>query len=106
MEKTNEKQTCGTLAISPDYRGSGISQKLFELHKTEAKKHGCKQLFLEVIVGNERAIHFYKKMGYEKIFDIVYFSNDDLSKLKSVSKNIEFEIKNIDLAVFKKRIHQ
>lgn len=104
--ETIKTMRCGTLAISPDYRGSGISQKLFELHKTEAKKHGCKQLFLEVIGGNERAIHFYKKMGYEKIYDIVYFSNDDLSKLKNVSKSMEFEIKKIDLAIFKKRIHQ
>ena len=49
---------CGTLAVHPNYRGIGVSQKLFELHKEEAIQHGCKQLFLEVIVGNDRAIHF------------------------------------------------
>jgi ribosomal protein S18 acetylase RimI-like enzyme len=104
--ETIKTMRCGALAIGPDYRGSGISQKLFELHKTEAKKHGCKQLFLEVIVGNERAIHFYKKLGYEKVYDIVYFSNEDLSKLKNVGKNMEFEIKKIDFAVFKKGINK
>ena len=48
---------CGTLAVHPNYRGVGVSQKLFELHK-EALQNECKQLFLEVIVGNDRAIRF------------------------------------------------
>ncbi len=48
----------GTLAVHPNYRGIGVSQKLFELHKDEAIQNGCKQLFLEVIVGNDRAIRF------------------------------------------------
>lgn len=36
---------CGTLAVHPDYRGMGVSQHLFELHKEEAVQNGCKQLF-------------------------------------------------------------
>ena len=47
---------CGTLAVHPNYRGIGVSQKLFELHKEEAVQHGCKQLFSSQ--GNDRAIHF------------------------------------------------
>ncbi|WP_232490257.1 GNAT family N-acetyltransferase [Neobacillus cucumis] len=82
--ETIKTMRCGTLAIHPDFRGKGISQKLFGLHKEEAIKQGCKQLFLEVIVGNDRAIHFYKKLGYEKIYDIVYYSNQDLSGLKII----------------------
>lgn len=58
---------CGTLAIHPDFRGKGVSHKLFELHKEEAIQNGCQQLFLEVIVGNDRVIQFYNKLGYEKI---------------------------------------
>ncbi|MDZ5610601.1 GNAT family N-acetyltransferase, partial [Bacillus pseudomycoides] len=50
---------CGALAVHLDFRGTGVSQKLFELHKEEAIKNGCQQLFLEVIVGNDRAIQFY-----------------------------------------------
>ncbi|MGG1400326.1 GNAT family N-acetyltransferase [Bacillus salipaludis] len=91
---------CGTLALHPDFRGQGISQKLFELHKEEAAKHGCKQLFLEVIVGNDRAIHFYKKLGYEKIYDIVYYSNQDLSGLKMASIKSEAIIRSLDFNDF------
>jgi ribosomal protein S18 acetylase RimI-like enzyme len=92
---------CGTLAIHPEYRGRGVSQHLFKLHKEEADRHGCKQLFLEVIVGNDRAIHFYKKLGYEKIYDIVYYSNSDLSKIES---NSDILVEKIDFASFKKGI--
>ena len=72
---------CGTLAIHPDYRGSGVSQRLFDLHKEEAVNKDCKQLFLEVIVGNDRAINFYQRLGYEKVYDIVYYTQTDLSQL-------------------------
>jgi ribosomal protein S18 acetylase RimI-like enzyme len=87
--ETVKTMRCGTLAVHPDYRGKGISQRLFELHKEEAIHHCCKQLFLEVIVGNDRAIHFYQKRGYEKIYDIVYFSNEDLSQIKRTNTEIE-----------------
>jgi ribosomal protein S18 acetylase RimI-like enzyme len=80
---------CGTLAIHPDYRGRGVSQRLMELHKEEAVNHGCKQLFLEVIVGNDRAINFYKRLGYEKVYDIVYYTQTDLSQLPQGKDHIE-----------------
>ncbi len=66
---------CGALCIHPDYRGMGISHRLFDLHKEIAVQNGCKQMFLEVIVGNDRAINFYKKKGYEKVYDLVYYSH-------------------------------
>ena len=97
---------CGTLAISPNYRGTGISQQLFEMHKEEAIKQGCQQLFLEVIVGNDRAINFYKKLGYEKVYDIVYFSNGDLTQLKDLNSNLEVDIKEIDFLGFKNGIQK
>src|SRR5579875_3600408 len=97
---------CGALAISPDFRGTGISRRLFELHKEEATKHGCKQLFLEVIVGNDRAIQFYQKMGYEKIYDLVYFTNKDLSQLKEAPNNLKMKIKELEFTEFQKGIHK
>lgn len=63
---------CGGMAVIPEERGSGIATKLFELHEDLARNIGCKQLFLEVIDFNDRAINFYKKMGYEKIYDLTY----------------------------------
>lgn len=87
---------CGTLAVHPEYRGKGISQKLHDLHKEAAVEAGCKQLFLEVIVGNDRAINFYKKNGYEKIYDLSYFSLSDLSVL-SQKESAAIEMKEINI---------
>jgi ribosomal protein S18 acetylase RimI-like enzyme len=97
---------CGTLAIHPEYRGKGISQRLFELHKEVAVNHGCKQLFLEVIVGNDRAINFYKRLGYEKVYDIVYYTNTDLSKLHQTDTLPGLQLKKLDFAEFKQDIEQ
>lgn len=74
---------CGTLCIHPDYRGKGISQELFRLHKETALDNGCRQLFLEVIVGNDRAIKFYNNLGYEKIYDISYFTHSSPEQLEA-----------------------
>ncbi len=59
-------------------------------HEEVAKSLGCKQLFLEVIVGNDRAIAFYKKSGYEKVYDLTY------RKLLVEEKGIKFK-KNLFL---------
>lgn len=92
---------CGTMAVAPDYRGTGISKKLMELHKEAAINNGCKQLFLEVVVGNDRAINFYKKLNYNKIYDISYFTLSNPSKL--VEKKFSgLEIRNISIEELKK----
>jgi ribosomal protein S18 acetylase RimI-like enzyme len=97
---------CGALAISPDFRGKGISHKLFELHKEEAIKNGCKQLFLEVIVGNDRAINFYKKLGYEKVYDLSYFSLPDLTDLNNNLSTSNVVVKSIEISEFQKTIQK
>lgn len=96
---------CGTLAVHPEFRGIGVSQKLFELHKEEATKNKCKQLFLEVIVGNDRAIHFYNKLGYEKVYDLSYYNLNDLTKIMNKgNKNIE--VKQLEFPTFKVEIQK
>ncbi|KRQ86914.1 Acetyltransferase YpeA [Caloramator mitchellensis] len=91
---------CGALAVHPEYRGKGISQKLFNLHKEQGLLNGCKQLFLEVIVGNDRAINFYKKHGYEKIYDISYFKLEDITKIKDYNNTYESLVKRISFDEF------
>jgi GNAT superfamily N-acetyltransferase len=95
---------CGALAVSPDYRGKNVSQKLYDLHKEKAIKHNCKQLFLEVIVGNDRAINFYKRLGYEKIYDLSYFSLSDLSTLKGYQSNSDTIVKKISFTDFESKL--
>lgn len=94
---------CGALAIHPKFRGENVSNKLFELHKEEALRNGCKQLFLEVIVGNDRAIQFYRKLGYEKVYDLSYYNLNDLSKL--ITNKVEgMEVKKIQFDEFRNGI--
>lgn len=91
---------CGTLAVAPQYRGKGIGQRLMKLHKEEAIKHKCKQLFLEAIEGNDRAISFYTKLGYEKIFNLTYFSLSTLNVLDKTNK-LRVNIKQADIKELK-----
>ncbi|RKD34257.1 GNAT family N-acetyltransferase [Thermohalobacter berrensis] len=87
---------CGALCVIPSYRGTGVAQKLFNLHKETAIKNKCKQLFLEVIVGNDRAINFYKKLGYEKVYNLHYYILKDVNKIKGKSLD-GFSIKPIEI---------
>ncbi|MBW4838754.1 MAG: GNAT family N-acetyltransferase [Paenibacillaceae bacterium] len=74
---------CGALAISPEYRGKGVSAGLMDLHREEAQRAGCKQLFLEVIAGNDRAIAFYLKRGYRRVYDVSFCTLPDASRLEA-----------------------
>lgn len=86
---------CGALCIHLDYRGTEVGIKLFEIHKEIAIENNCKQLFLEVIVGNDRAINFYKKRDYEKLYDIAYYSHNNPLELKSKLPN-DLKIEKIE----------
>ncbi|NLW16944.1 MAG: GNAT family N-acetyltransferase [Firmicutes bacterium] len=77
---------CGGLCAHPDYRRQGVGYELWQRHRQEAIDNGCKQLFLEVIVGNEPAINFYRKLGYEKVYDLRYFSHTCAEKLTTNHK--------------------
>ncbi|QUH19239.1 GNAT family N-acetyltransferase [Alkaliphilus sp. B6464] len=96
---------CGTLSIHPDYRGKGVSKKLFELHRKVAIDNNCKQMFLEVIVGNDRAINFYRNLGYEKVYDINYYT---CQNNKDINKEIDdlIEIKKISFNAIKSLSNQ
>ncbi|WP_059041565.1 GNAT family N-acetyltransferase [Paenibacillus rubinfantis] len=74
---------CGALAVSPEYRGKGVSAGLMDLHREEALQAGCKQLFLEVIAGNDRAIAFYLKRGYRRVYDVSFYTLPDASRLEA-----------------------
>ncbi|EJS76533.1 GNAT family N-acetyltransferase [Bacillus cereus] len=103
--ETINTMRCGTLAVHPEYRGIGISQKLFELHKEEAIQNGCKQLFLEVIVGNDRAINFYNKLGYEKVYDLSYYNLNDVTEIRNKDYK-DTEVKQLEYLTFKVEIQK
>lgn len=74
---------CGALCVIPGYRGTDVSHKLFDLHRETALENNCSQMFLEVIAGNGRAVKFYSKKGYEKVYDLVYYSHSDPSDINT-----------------------
>ncbi|SHI84328.1 GNAT family N-acetyltransferase [Lutispora thermophila] len=90
---------CGALCIIPDYRGKGIADELFYLHKERAISEGCKMMMLETIIGNDRALNFYKKHGYEKVYELQYFQLSDLSKFEKF--NNPYDIKPIEFSQLK-----
>ncbi len=65
---------CGALCVHPEYRRQGISSALMKHHEQAARLHACKQLYLEVIAGNEPALAFYEKWGYCRMYDLRYFT--------------------------------
>mgnify|MGYP000897600217 CR=1 FL=1 len=65
---------CGALSIAPDYRGKGVSQELMRAHESIAATEGCRLLMLEVLCENNRAIHFYEKLGYCLTYNLFYYT--------------------------------
>ena len=65
---------CGTFCVSPEYRGTGTGRLLFERHRAMAEETCCRQLFLEVLTQNERAIRFYEAAGYRSGYTLKYYS--------------------------------
>ena len=50
--------------VLPEFRGLGISQKMFDKVETIARERGCCKLTLEVLTGNKSAQKAYLKSGF------------------------------------------
>ncbi len=89
---------CGTMCIIPEYRRKGIAQKLIDLHEKTARENNCDQMFLECIVGNDRALKFYEKNNYYRSYDIFYYSSENRSWYDGVDESVveKTDIKEID----------
>ena len=57
-------------------------------------------MFLEVIVGNDRAISFYRKKGYEKVYNLFYYYHNKTYEI-SASTPPNLIIKRIDMDALK-----
>jgi len=53
------------IALTREFWGLGIGTAMFEEMIRVAREHGIRQMELEVIEGNERAMVLYRKMGFE-----------------------------------------
>jgi len=55
-----------TFAVKPNEQGKGYGRKLIEFIMKKAETDGAEKLQIEVEADNERAIPFYKKLGFEE----------------------------------------
>lgn len=61
-------EACGTvplLAVSPAAQGEGAGQLLMKAAEDWAKEQGYRLLHLEVFANNDKALGFYKNLGFE-----------------------------------------
>lgn len=55
-----------TMIVEASHRNRGIGAMLLKKAEEEAKKRGARRIGLEVFAKNEKAIRFYKRLGYEE----------------------------------------
>ena len=53
------------LAVSPEHRGEGIAARLMRQAEAALAARGCAKVNLQVRVGNEAVVGFYRSLGYE-----------------------------------------
>ena len=68
------------VCVDPNYRDLHIGTFLLENLIQEYKKKKYKEIVLDVLADNPRAIHLYQKMGFEKTSDIFPGFNDPKEK--------------------------
>jgi ribosomal-protein-alanine N-acetyltransferase len=56
-----------TLDVAPEHRRQGLAMRLLREAESRAKAAGARWIQLHVFTGNEEAIRFYERMGYERI---------------------------------------
>lgn len=56
-----------TLAVTGSWEGHGIGAALLAGLLAEARRRGCREVFLEVRVDNLRAQHLYLSRGFEQV---------------------------------------
>lgn len=55
------------IGLAPSYRGQGLSYLLLEHFFAQCRAKAIEEVWLEVRVSNQGAIHLYQKNGFELI---------------------------------------
>jgi len=79
-----------SIAVSPDYRGRGIAEKLIREGEQQAKLAGRLYLRLEVDTQNAGAIRLYEKMGYRPfgIYHEYYEDSHDALRMQKCIRSV------------------
>ena len=62
------------LGIDPDHQHTGVSQKLFRAFRTAAVEEGARIIMVDTEAGNENALRFFRKLGFNHTRHHVYLS--------------------------------
>jgi ribosomal protein S18 acetylase RimI-like enzyme len=82
----------GTGVIT-EYRGQGITYKLYDFLLPILKEKGVQKCVLEVITNNEVAIHLYEKVGYSKHRKLdCYKTSDTNGKIGEIDHQVVDEL--------------
>jgi ribosomal protein S18 acetylase RimI-like enzyme len=57
-----------TVGVKPAYQDQKIGLQLMLAAEDLARQRGCRYMSLYVITRNKRAIHLYRKLGYEVVY--------------------------------------
>ena len=79
-----------SVAVSPDFRGRGIAEKLIAEGESRSEAAGLVFLRLEVDIENKSAIRLYEKMGYRPfgIYHSYYEDNHDALRMQKCIRSI------------------
>ena len=71
----NEEAEIKMLYVKKDYRGKGLSKELYNKLIKKSKEMNFNRIFLGTYDRLERAIYFYKKVGFKQIEEL--YNKDD-----------------------------
>ena len=54
-----------SLAVAQECEGKGVGRALLDYVERWARDNGCREVVLDVFAGNQRAIGFYERQGYQ-----------------------------------------
>ena len=92
--KTAYDSGTGTLK---EYRGNGLSKKIFNDSISILEENGVKRYLLEVLQHNTAAVNLYKSSGFEISREFGCYVCDDLGKLTIKKIDTNYTISEIDI---------
>lgn len=78
----------GGTGVLPDYRGHGLTRKMYDFLLPKLKKENVQTCILEVIDSNTPAIKTYEKIGFRKVRNLISFKG-----IPKIKENIPEEIR-------------
>lgn len=63
--------------VVPGFRGLGIGAEIFEFMTPALKQNGVRQILLEVITENEKAVRLYRRLGFEEARRLLIFERQE-----------------------------